>query len=320
MSVTIIDAFAKALNGANGRVVQLPHPNTTFLAQNYNGRAALVARVTLRPEQQVPDGRGYSVSIDRNANENYVRITSSEEGISLLFAKFVNYILERTSEAEDSDESSRLFVNAVNEFWRFTKRKAGRLSEGEVRGLTAELLLLLHLQRGDTSRTWEVFQSWGGPFQALHDFSFPQGNAVEVKSTHLPPSEVRVSSLEQVQELENGLDLVVLPLERTSPGIDPDIRFVELVKEAGAIASECGGEIMELWESILVALGLDLTDEYYEQWNFICGDWLRFKVTDGFPSIHKSAIPDGVTKVTYALRLGSLDAFRADFFDLRIRP
>ena len=61
MSTANYGAFVVALGGKNERVIQLPHPRVTFLAQNHNGRAALLAKLALNPNQIVPDGRGFSM-------------------------------------------------------------------------------------------------------------------------------------------------------------------------------------------------------------------------------------------------------------------
>lgn len=318
MSTAIYGAFVSALGGKNERVVQIPHPRVIFLAQNFNGCAALVAKLALRPDQVVPDGRGFSVATDRSGSDAFVRIASAEPGISLLFLKLVDYVLERTATARDADEAATLLVAAVEEFKRFAQRRPGRLSEEEIRGLVAELRILLHLRGGDPARTWDVFHAWGGPFGALHDFEFAEGNAIEVKSTHRPPSEVRITSPAQTTPLADGLDLVVLPLEKVAAGADAQIQFVDLVNEVDALAHSHGGDVADLWDAAVEALGLDLSDEYYQQWRFLHGDWLRFAVTDGFPGIREVDIPQGVVKVAYSLRLDSLAAFAADFASLEV--
>lgn len=320
MSSAVYDAFASALAGQNERVVLLPHPRVTFLAQNFSGKAALVARISLKPDQVVPDGKGFTVATDRSGSDDFVRIASIEAGTSLLFLKLVDYVLERTAEARDADEAAVLFVSAVEEFKRFAQRKAGRLSEEEIRGLVAELLLLKHLHAGDEERTWDVFHSWGGPFGALHDFEFAAGNAIEVKSTHRPPSEIRISVPAQARPVPDGLDLVVLPLEKVAPGADADVVFHDLVAEVGAIAASYGGDVADLWESALNALGLDLSDEFYGQWRFLRGDWLRFFVTEDFPAILDADIPPAVVKVSYSLRLDGLSDFSASFDELDVLP
>nr|WP_274636496.1 PD-(D/E)XK motif protein [Microbacterium bovistercoris] len=320
MSTVSYGAFVAALGSKNERVIQLPHPRVTFLAQNHNGRAALLAKLTLDPNQIVPDGRGFSITTEQTGSEGFIRIASTDPGISLLFLKLVDYVLEQTAEARDATAASRLLVAAVNDFKRFFQRRPGRLGEEEIRGLISELLLLLHLQGGDHARTWDVFHAWGGPFGALHDFEFAAGNAIEVKSTHRPPAEIRISSPAQTAPLPDGLDLVVLPLERIAIGTGADVRFVDLVSEVGALAATHGGDVADLWDAALHVLGLDLADEYYEQWQFLLGDWLRFLVTENFPGIRATDIPAGVVKVTYSLRLDSLQAFAARFDDLEAMP
>ena len=318
MSTAAYGSFVTALSSKSGRVVQIPHPRVTFLAQNLNGRAALVANLALKPEHVPPDGRGFTITTDRGPD--FVRIVSTDVGVNLLFVKLVDYVLERTAEAHDMDNAARLLTSAVAEFKRFSQRRSGRLSEDEIRGLTAELRMLLHLQGGNAANTWDAFHAWGGPFGALHDFGFAAGNAIEVKSCHRPPTEIRISSPAQTAILPDGLDLVVLPLERVAPGGEADIRFVELVNEVGALAIASGGDVLELWEAALRALGLDMTDEYYKQWRFAAGHWLRFTIDDDFPGIREADIPAGVVKVAYSLRLDSLSAFARDFKSLEVMP
>lgn len=318
MNATVHQAFVAALEGRNERVVQLAHPRVTFLAQNLAGKSALVAKIELPADVVVPDGRGFAVTTYRSGADSFVRIASNETGVTLLFLKLVDYVMERTAEARDIREAAILLVTAVDEFKRFTQRRSGRLGEDEIRGLVAELLLLLDLQAGDATRTWEVFNSWGGPFGALHDFEFVEGNAIEVKSTHRPPSEIRISTPAQIQPIPDGLDLVVLPLEKVGPGIEGDVGFIELVEEVGAIAASRGGDVVDLWNSALEAFGLDLADQYYEQWRFARGEWLRFKVVDGFPVIGEADLPKGIVKITYSLRLDALSAFAAKFEELEV--
>jgi hypothetical protein len=320
VSSAVYEAFASALGGKNERVVLLPHPRITFLAQNFNGKAALVARISLRLDQVVSDGKGFTVATDRSGSDDFVRIASIEVGASLLFLKLVDYVLERTADASDADEAAALLVTAVDEFRRFSQRKAGRLSEEEIRGLVAEILLLKHLHAGDKERTWDVFHSWGGPFGALHDFEFAAGNAIEVKSTHRPPSEIRISVPAQARAVPDGLDLVVLPLEKVAPGADADVVFHDLIAEVGVIAASHGGDVADLWESALTALGLDVSDEFYGQWRFLRGEWLRFVVTDDFPGIREADISPAVIKVSYSLRLDALSDFTASFDELDVMP
>lgn len=316
----IYELFDSALRGQTGRVVQIPHPMITFLAQNDNGRAALVAKLVLPPGQVVPDGRGFFVTTDRSGPDQFVRIVSSEGGLSLIFLKLVDYVLERTAGAKDDPDAARLLVLALDEFKRFGQRRSGRLTDEEIRGLVAELLFLLHLHEGDESRTWDVFHSWGGPFGALHDFTFAEGNAVEVKSTHRPSSEIRIASPAQLDPLPDGLDLVVLPLERVSNRSYADVSFVELVERVGVLARSHGGDVADLWEAVHEALGLDPSDEYYQHWHFAAGAWVRYDVTDGFPRIREADVPAAVVKVSFTLRLELLGDFVADFAKLEGLP
>jgi len=315
---TLREAFASALRGANGRVVQLPHPKIVFLAQNLDGRAALLAKVEIGPDEQISDGKGFTVTTSRSSSGSFVRLSANEAGTSLLFLKLVEYVMERTEQAHSSTEAVKRLVAAIDEFRRFFQRKPGRLREEQIRGLVAELTFIAHLLEVHSEQARDIFYSWGGPFDALHDFTFSDGRAVEVKSAHRPASEIRVSSNDQLTTTEDGLDLIVLPLEKVSAISVADVSFVELVKRVGSAAMSSGATVAELWENALVALGLDIDDEYYDQWKFIYGDWLRFDVNTSFPKIDNKHIPQGIVKISYGLRIEDLKEFQMEFSEIEV--
>lgn len=316
MSINFRSSFESVLEGQNGRVVKLKHPVVLFLAQNMDGRASLLARLPRRPGQILQDGRGFSVGIARTAGEEFIRITSTEPGFNIMFLKLVDYVLERTRTAVNELQASELFVTAIDEFRRFTQRKPGRLSEKEIRGLTGELLLILELVNNNKTTPWEIFSGWGGPFGAKYDFSSSSGSAIEVKTCHRPASSVRISSPEQIQIIPEGLDLAVLPLERAMPGDSFDVSFMQLVDKVATHARISGGEILAIWEEAINSLGLDIADEYYEQWTFHRSDWLRYSVEHGFPVIEQSSIPNGIINISYTLQLAPLDKFKTEFSEI----
>ena len=127
-----------------------------------------------------------------------------------------------------------------------------------------------------------------------------------------------MSSNDQLTTTEDGLDLIVLPLEKVSAISVADVSFVELVKRVGSVAMSSGATVAELWENALLALGLDIDDEYYDQWKFIYGDWLRFDVNSSFPKIDNKHIPQGIVKISYGLRIEDLKEFQMEFSDIEV--
>lgn len=318
MNTTVRDAFELALASANERVISLPHPSGRFLVQNYYGRPALVARVSLVPEQTPEGGRGYFVSTQKKEGESFVRVVSDDHGITLIFLKLVDYVLERTAVAKSHDEFARLMTAAIEEFRSFSQRRSGRLSEDEIRGLVAELSMVLRLHSGDDSRTWAIFQAWGGPFGSLRDFEFPDGRSLEIKSTHRATKEIRVSSDQQLRPSGDGLELAVLPLERVSSDSVDTVSFVEIVQKVSALAAKAGSEVARLWDDMQNALSLDISDEYYERWTFEVGAWELFEVRDEFPVVDDKSLSPGLIKIAYSIQLDSLTEFAVNFEELKV--
>jgi hypothetical protein len=313
--VNLIESFEIALGGAPYQVVALPHPWLTLLAQNMEGHAALLIRVSLPPEQLVGDGRGFTVKTERNNAEEYVRITSTESGCSRLFISLVEYVSIRTSEAKSEKEATGLISKSIDEYRQFLMRRSGRMTEDEIRGFFAELLLIKQLIDLGSNVT-DVFQSWRGPFSAdgigVHDFTFGSGRGIEVKSTHQPPQEIRVSSVGQLRPSESQLHLAVLPLEQVQPQTSTAISFIGLVEETQKLAVAAGKFASEVWNDAISAMGLKLDDEFYSKWWFIPGNWQAYAVDDGFPFIDEALIPKGISKVQYSIVLSTITEFAID--------
>jgi len=312
-------AFARVLAGPHFQVIRLHHRWLTALAQNMQGRAALLVRVSLSPDQLVGDGRGFIVETERNGTDDYVRISSSELGMPPIFLKLVEYVLERTGDAISEELAVSALIESIEEFRRFSARRSGRLTEEEIRGLLAELIMLRVLVDSGSNIDSVMF-SWKGPFAqdgvGIHDFTFADGRGIEVKSTHQPPVEVRVSSPAQLIASEAQLDLVVLPLEDVPVTSDRGIAFRAFMSEIEALVESASIPARQRWGRALEALGLDLADEYYDQWRFEPGTWIRFAVREGFPRIAPSDVARGIVKITYSLDLQSLHPFSEPFSEL----
>jgi hypothetical protein len=314
----IVASFERVLTGIDGQVDSLPHPWLTVLAQNHDRHVALVVKVTLRPEQIIGDGHGFTVKTERGGKDDYVRVTCTDDNL-LMFSNLVEYAFESSVKAKSFDTALSAFIDAIDYVRRYgVTPRMGRLSEEEIRGIFAELLLLRALIDGGHD-IGEVIAAWRGPFAlvgiGLHDFTFPDGRGIEVKSTRQPPSTVIVSSPTQLQPSGTPLDLVVLPLENVAQGTS-GIGFRDLVIETGAIVQAHSQASADQWDGALKNLHLEPTDEWYNKWRFRPGDWLRFSVTNGFPYIDLVTIPPGIVNVKYALELQRLAPFTHPFVTL----
>ena len=317
-SSDIEKAFHRVLEGQSYQVVQLENPWLRIFAQNYKSHAALLIRATIPEESSVADARGFSVETDRSGNDDYVRITSEEKGFPEIFKKMVELVCERTSTQTSLPAALDVLTETIAELKHFFGRRSGRLSHEEVQGIFAELLLLNILVHA-TSQPRIVVSSWRGPSAqeglGLHDFTFPSGRGIEVKSSHQPATEIRVSSPEQLVVSGDQLDLLVLPVE-SKPLAGRDSRNIrQLVNECLSSLENDSESQIALLES-LGKIGLDHEDEFYDSWNFVPGNWRRYRVIEGFPQIKSDQIPRGILKVTYSIALNTIDEYASDFEEL----
>jgi len=308
--------FEQVLAGTSGRMVVLGQTPFMFAAVNDNSRASLFVRVSLAPSQVVSDGQGFSVSTTRSGSNDYVQITASDGGLPPLFLKLVEYLLERVSVATTTDEGIDALIRSIEEYRRFVGQRRGRLSESLVRGTFAELVLLRTLITAGMSAP-DAVKAWRGPWAkaglGVHDFTFADGRGIEVKSTHQPPGTIRVSSPGQLVPVGQALDLLVLPVEDAPRDSGAAIPFRQYAQQLGEALASAGPSAAETWDAALDALTLDLSDEWYDRYRFLPGDWLRFQVRDGFPHLDIPSLPAGMIDVHYSLELLRLSPFAARF-------
>ena len=311
--------FEQVLKAASGRMVVIGQTPVMCAAVNDNGRAAFFVRVSLTPSQVVGDGHGFSVKTTRSGKNDYVQITATDRGLPPLFLKLVEYVLERVSATTSVEEGVEVLTRSIEEYRRFVGQRRGRLSESLVRGTFAELLFLRKLIAAGMNAE-DAVTAWRGPWAkaglGVHDFTFSDGRGIEVKSTHQPPGTIRVSSPSQLVPLGQPLDLVVLPIEEAPIDSSAAISFRQYAQQTGEAVSVAGPHAAAKWDAALEALTLDLSDEWYDKYRFLPGQWRRFEVRQGFPHLDIPALPAGIIDVRYSLELLRLAPFVKPFGEL----
>ena len=316
------ELYKVALSGANYRIVQIVHPHLRVYAQNLDGRAALLVAGKLPEGRVIKDAKGFTVKSDRESSKPSVTITSDKLGASPLFLAFVDFILGHAESATDSDAALEALAKAVQEFHNFTARRSGRLSLDEIRGLIAELCFLRGLFKAGIPQSIAV-SSWRGPYATKGigtlDFVFADGVCVEVKSARQPAISIHVSSPEQLIPRDTPVFLAVLPIEEVPSSSPHGFTLPELISDLESVIASEDEAYVDLFRRGTTVLGLDITDEYYEQWMFQPGEFQAYEVGDNFPGIRADAIDPGVVKVSYSLMLSSLTSFETSFDSIIVR-
>jgi hypothetical protein len=300
------EGFLLVLASANYRIVQLEHRWLDLFLQNYDGRASLLVRENVPQDLHIEEGRGYTVVRESGGESVALRLTSRDVGANAIFVRLVDFLIDKTSQASSKLEALFLLRAAINEFKHFSSRKTGLLSLEQVRGLFAELLVLRALLQSGRSGP-SVLAMWKGPHAAegvgLHDFVFPSGDALEVKSSSHPSSEVRVSSSTQLMPTANDLFLIVIPLETLPGSGGGGLSITQLISECTELMGSGDQLTLEVFFEDLASVGFDPKDDHYTQWHFEESTWKCFQVREGFPYLDIEGIPRAITKIRYSLEL-----------------
>lgn len=206
-----------------------------------------------------------------------------------------------------SDPPAALGV-ALNHIKRWKAFLAGKrtrvLSAEELRGLFAELSFLRLLKEKHLTDAQAV-EAWCGPDRIHQDFIFGD-TAVEVKSiSGRDRSIVRVSSEDQLETVSEHLFLKVYRLTEAPDGT-PAQSLNELVSFVEHELSDADA-IDDYWRKLATYGYVEMRE--YDNPKFLVNGSNAYHVTNGFPRLVRSELPDGVVDVKYNLQLEKIATF-----------
>lgn len=314
-SRSLEESFDAVLGGHNFQIIQFPHPVLRVYAQNADGHAALLISGLIPEAFRIPDGKGYTVKLDRSYPNQSIALIHEKRGTSDLFLMFASFILQYVRLNAGSSDGIEAVALAVREFNLFSSRRTGRLSMDEIRGLFAELFFLQKcFAAGFDQET--ALNAWRGPYASrgdgLIDFVFPNGRGIEIKSSQQPPIAIHVASPEQLTPRETPIFLAVVPIEEVTVQQANGLTLLALIEQIENGIKAGNSRNLDIFRAGLAALGLDTQDEYYDQWRFLPGGIQFFEVGDGFPTLSSEHIPSGVIKVSFSLLISVLKDFKTE--------
>lgn len=311
----IAEALERVMAGEPGRLSGLAgHPHLPMWVQHLGDRPGLLIGVQLASGTVIDDGRGFEIKELSRGGRPFVLICPTAPGLaSPAFLSLAEFVYRETARAKSREGSVSALLHSVYEFRKFFSKRPDRLSSNAMRGLFAELNLLLTLVRTGLSPV-DALTAWSGPYGAT-DFTFAGLRTFEVKSCRSPARGVKVSSEYQLFEPDGDRYLFVLPLQALDGGKNLGVSLIDLVSRVKSCL--IGDAIaMALWDQAVDALGFDETDSYYLQWHFESSDWLVFGLTEGFPSLTPLDLAEGISSVSYSLSIPSLSGFVVQIEDV----
>jgi hypothetical protein len=211
-------------------------------------------------------------------------------------------------QCRDLTSEAQVVQRAIGRTWRWhhlLRGGDGRLGEEAQKGLIGELLVLERLLIPSIGCNAAVV-AWLGPVDAPKDFEIGR-IAIEAKTRRGAAAPFVAISSEHQLETE-GLDelfLHVIDLSRSSVPADG----ISITAVAERVRSRIAGSdpaALERFDSLLLSAGLDLLEEY-EDFLWVEGSHRSYRVSDTFPRLNTSSVPQGVNAVQYRLSLAACE-------------
>lgn len=261
---------------------------------------------------ELPAFSGLELSSHTEAGDKEARLTISvrapQPALNDIFTSFAQDVSQVTASKASEKLAARAFLGRVHQ-WQRLLQKAGTegLTKEQQVGLFGELWYLREAVFLALSPSQAV-SAWTGPDAAATDYQFAEGVAMEVKTTQgKAPYLLSISSERQLDDAGwKALYLVHLPVEivrgagETLPDLVASVRAL-VAPDAAADA---------LFADKLLASGYaDTHADRYSDRGYRAADIHCYRVTDGFPRIITSDLPNGVGSVRYLLSVASCQAY-----------
>ena len=240
----------------------------------------------------------------RKQEQTLVLTLTSHSNLDLFYA-LCKPLTRNLRDVSNSRTALTIALNQLKRWQRFLAGKRPRLlSPWEVRGLFAELhflkLLYTHLLNHD-----EALNAWIGPKGGNQDFVF--GNtAAEIKTiSNQGPNLFNIASENQLESPAEKLYLTANRIIESSE-LSSAISLNEMVTRIESDLT--GSAVRDEYQTKLAEAGY-VELPYYDNPSMQIAEIRVYEVTDEFPRIIRSQIPDGIQNVKYQLQIESLEPF-----------
>jgi hypothetical protein len=262
-----------------------------------------------KPEN-FPDLKYFNIVIARLPEDppeyGAIKIILLDDDYKGIFSVLADDIINSVKTAKNKRQAIEFFYSRLSRWINFLESFGIRgLSMESARGLFGELwFLYTYLIKKENATSVE---SWTGPKGTPQDFQFP-GTAVEVKTTIMKqPQKIRVSNELQLDDkgIENLFLFHLSVIERkdfgeTLPSIIRQIRgsFEENIQNKS------------YFDQMLFDSGyLDEHAEHYASTGYTIRQESFFRITDGFPRLIESDLPEGIGDLNYSVNVSSCSNF-----------
>lgn len=252
--------------------------------------------------------RGIDIDLrsDREGEQRLV-LTLDQQVNRDLFEGLCNTLATALTHSSDSAGSLAVALAHLRRWKRFMSGQSQRLSPEEVRGLYAEIAFLRELLN-DGMADIDAVSAWRGPERSHQDFIFGDV-AVEIKSlAGTERNVVRISSEDQLEALQGKLMLRIYRLSE-APDTATSQTLNAIVESAYTALAD--PDAVDALDRKLAAYGYVPLPEY-DKPSFVISAVRNYCVHGEFPRLVRSELPDGIIRVSYDIRLETIEPFKCD--------
>ncbi|MFG1819511.1 PD-(D/E)XK motif protein [Kribbella sp. NPDC049174] len=286
-------------------LVDVDHPLEVYAGVDDFGYPLVQIRSTVKP--RLPELSDLVLVSRKESRGHWVlSLTLQDPRFAEVFLRLVAHVVS-SSRDERTPAQAWVVVDAVLDEWRrlLRARPMGVLSLEELRGLVGELWLLLNRFAAQMSID-QAIVGWLGPLNAPQDFWYQKTGFHEAKSIGPTATHVSINSASQLDEM--GMELLVLQVPQVSETESGSVNLVKLVDQAMAGLNAAGAPPDE-FELRLRSMGVDITHSFYADTWFRTTAVETFVVTENFPALRQSDLPEGVEHVRYKIARSSIAPF-----------
>lgn len=281
------------------------HTIDLYIGHDDQGRYAIKYRGDYNPEKRVKSVAGIAVNQFRNETFNTLQFSLISNTNKELFFAFCEDIIYTTRTIADNAKAFKVILDRFFSWKKMFSVQKSLLNESEVMGLIGELLFLRDFLFNKYGKS-EAVKSWSGQELTHKDFSY-NNIWYEVKAIHSGKDSVKISSLEQLECINDG-ELVVFSLEKMSStysGITVNGLAVSLLNLLELDSDK------DLFLSCIMKQGFIFNDNYDDQ-VFELVSMTRYQVNSNFPKLTRKDINKAILKVQYDLSLAVLNSYIID--------
>ena len=311
MNETFIEEWRVLLSnpGAGKKDVEYGQPLRLVFGANELGKAVFFSITSAKPG--LPDLSNV-VNVERglrNLDAKWtLSLTLRDDRLLNVFMSLCEDLARRTAQTHSESHALSALLEGIAE-WKHLLRNVNndRLSLEEIRGLIGEMWFGFNCLSNKYS-AGQVVAAWTGPLGRPQDFNLPGGISYEIKSCYPDSKSLKISSAEQLDPGDRNLTLVAVTLEPAEASTPGATSVRSLASLAESIMGDEGSGIT-LFRRCLDRLGVDLLDDYYDDFWFVAAGFRLFAIDNGFPTIRASRLDHGISGVQYSIAIASIASY-----------